>query len=351
MPSASSTDKKRIGADVLERAFVRSLLARGVSQEHADWVAKALVQTSLRGVDTHGIALFPTYLHELDGGRAAMNPVLSWHGDGKSICVLDAGGALGVVAGHVAADGAVRLARQYGLGAVAVRNSNHFGAAAVHSLRMADQGVLGLCFSNSDALVAPFGGMRPMFGTNPLSVALRGHGDELLCVDMATSQSSYTKIKQRRERGLAIEPGWAVGRDGRDASETGDVAALQPLGGHKGQCLSMIVELLCALVTGTPWDHELSHLYEPPYDAPRNVGHLLMAIDVTQLAGGVGLAGRLGAWLSAIRSQPAVGAGSVQVPGDPERAAHLERTREGIPVDADLLRTLHELTADPELRG
>jgi ureidoglycolate dehydrogenase (NAD+) len=339
----------RVDAGILERAFARALRARGVGDEHAGWVAAALVQTSLRGVDTHGISLLPTYLRELEGGRAAAVPAMTWHGDGKAICVLDAGGALGVVAGHVAADGAVRLARQHGLGAVAVRNSNHFGAAGVHALRIADQGALGMCLSNSDALVAPFGGLRPMFGTNPLSVALRGPGDELLCVDMATSQSSYTRIKQRRERGLPIEPRWAVDRDGRDASETGEVAALQPLGGHKGQCLSMIVELLCTLITGTPWDHELSHLYEPPYDAPRNVGHFLLAIDVAQLDGGAALADRLGGWLSAIRAQPAAGNGAVLVPGDPERAAHRERSRDGIPVDPDLLRTLAQLTGDPDL--
>src|SRR3954469_13723601 len=141
---------RRIGAEILERAFVRTLRARRLSPDHADWVAQALVRTSLRGVDTHGISLFPTYLRELDGGRAAATPVMRWTGEGKAICVLDAGGALGRVAGHVAADAAVRLARQHGIGAVAVRNSNHFGAAGVCSLRIAEQGALGLCFSNSD---------------------------------------------------------------------------------------------------------------------------------------------------------------------------------------------------------
>jgi LDH2 family malate/lactate/ureidoglycolate dehydrogenase len=112
-------DTRTVAAEILERAFVRTLVARGVSDEHAGWVAAALVQTSLRGVDTHGISLFPTYVRELDGGRAAAAPVMTWRGEGKALCVLDAGGALGVVAGHVAADGAVRIARQHGLGAVA----------------------------------------------------------------------------------------------------------------------------------------------------------------------------------------------------------------------------------------
>lgn len=340
---------RRIRPEILERALARTLLERGLSPGHAAWVAQALVQTSLRGVDTHGISLFPIYVRELDGGRAAAAPAMTWHGEDRAICVLDAGGALGVIAGHVAADRAVALAEQHGIGAVAVRNSNHFGAAGTFALRIADRGMLGLCLSNSDALVAPHGGLRPMFGTNPLAAALRGHDGELLCVDMATSQSSYTRIKQRRAQGLPIEPRCAVGPDGRDASEGGEVAALQPLGGHKGQCLSMIVELLCTLVTGAPWDHELSHLYEPPYDAPRNVGHLLLAIDLAQLPGAAGLADRLGGWLAAIRSQPAVAGGAVLVPGDLERAAQRERSRDGIPVDAELSQALHQLTGDPAL--
>ena len=182
---------------------------RGLPAEHAAYVVDGLLEASLRGIDTHGVRLFPTYLAELDGGRSRARPELRWSGE-RAARTLDAGGALGLVAGRVAADEAVRLARELGVGAVSVRDSNHFGAASVYTLAMARQGVLGLAFTNSDALVAPHGGRRPVFGTNPISLAARGDGDDLFCADFATSQVSYSKVKHHRAHGLPLEPGWVV---------------------------------------------------------------------------------------------------------------------------------------------
>jgi len=168
------------------------------------------------------------------------------------------------------------------VGAVSVANSNHFGAASVYTLEMARQGPWGSPSTNSDALVAPAGGRHPLFGTNPLSLAVAGADGELFCVDMATSQVAYSKVKSHRERGLPLEPGWALTPEGRDAAiaDATEIGALQPLGGYKGQCLGMIVEILCTLLAGMPFDHELTHLYAPPYDAPRQVAHLFLAFDL-----------------------------------------------------------------------
>ena len=162
---------RRLPPERLRRTIRQALLRRGLSAEHAGCVADGLVGTSLRGIDTHGIRLLPTYLAELDGGRARADPELLWQGE-KAVRRLDAGGALGMVAGTVACREAVRLAGEHGVGAVSVANSNHFGAASVYTLDMARQGALGLAFTNGDALVAPFGGRHPLFGTNPLSLAV-----------------------------------------------------------------------------------------------------------------------------------------------------------------------------------
>src|SRR6185503_9273976 len=107
-----------------------ALAGRGVSPEHAAWVVDGLLFASLRGIDTHGVRLFPTYLAELDGGRARARPELRFSGQGRALRLLDAGAALGIVAGRFAAAEAVRLARDFGLGGVVVKNSNHFGAAS-----------------------------------------------------------------------------------------------------------------------------------------------------------------------------------------------------------------------------
>jgi LDH2 family malate/lactate/ureidoglycolate dehydrogenase len=303
---------------------MRSALARrGLSDEHAGWVAGGLLEASLRGVDTHGVRLFPTYLNELDGGRSRARPEMRWLGEARAARVLDAGHALGLVAGRTACAEAVRLAKESGVGAVAVRNSNHFGAASVYTLEMARHGALGMSFTNSDALVAPFHGLTPLFGTNPISLAVEAEGGDLFCADFATSQVSYSKVKHYRAQGLPVDPAWTVGD------------ALLPLGagsGHKGHCLGMMVEILCALLAGMPLDHELSHLYAPPYDEPRRVAHLFLAFDLGAFREPGEFRADLGRLMGIVREQPAAGDEAVKVPGDPEAEAMAERFREGIPL-------------------
>jgi ureidoglycolate dehydrogenase (NAD+) len=314
-----------VPAETLARLMTEALSRRGLSAEHAAYVVDGLLETSLRGVDTHGVRLFPTYLAELDGGRSQANPELRWSGE-RAARVLDAGNALGLVAGRVAADEAVRIAREHGVGAVSVRDSNHFGAAAVYTLAMARQGVIGLAFTNSDALVAPRGGTRPVFGTNPISMAAQGIGDDLFCADFATSQVSYSKVKHHRAHGLPLEPGWVV---------EGEETVLQPLGGHKGQCLGMMVEILCALLAGMPLDAELSHLYTPPFDEPRRVAHLFIALDVAAFRAPGAFREGLSRLLAEVRAEPAVAGARVVTPGDLEAETAARRRRLGVPLEED----------------
>lgn len=316
---------RAVPAETLARLMTEALGRRGLSAEHTAYVVDGLLEASLRGVDTHGVRLFPTYLAELDGGRSQARPELRWSGE-RAARVLDAGNALGLVAGRVAADEAARLAREHGVGAVSVRDSNHFGAAAVYTLAMARQGVIGLAFTNSDALVAPHGGTRPVFGTNPISMAALGAGGDLFCADFATSQVSYSKVKHHRAHGLPLEPGWVV---------EGEEAVLQPLGGHKGQCLGMMVEILCALLAGMPLDAELSHLYTPPFDEPRRVAHLFIAFDVAAFRAPGAFREDLSRFLGQVRAEPAVDGARVVTPGDLEAETAAGRRRQGIPLEEE----------------
>lgn len=338
---------KRVRAEDLARVLRAALDRRGLPAQHAEWVVNGLVETSLRGVDTHGVRLFRTYLAELDGGRARARPEMRWLGSARAARLLDAGGALGLVAGRTACAEAVRLAREHGVGAVAVRDSNHFGAAAVYTLEMARQGTLGMAFTNSDALVAPFGGLRPFFGTNPISLAAAGEGEDVFCADFATSQVSYSKVKRAREDGRPLAPGWALTPAGEEAAgAAAEVGALQPLGGHKGECLGMMVEILCALLAGTPFDHELTHLYGEPYDEPRRVAHFFLALDVGAFREPAAFRGDLSRLTSLVRGQearPGEGVERVLVPGDPEAESAAERRSAGIPLDEEEWAWLQDL--------
>lgn len=329
-----------VPAEALDRLMRRALASRGVSPEHAGFVARALLDASRRGIDTHGVRLFPTYLRELDGGRSHARPRLAWSATSPTVLRLDAGAALGPVAAKIASREAVALAQHEGVGVVSVANSNHCGAVSSYTVEMARGGVVAFGFSNSDALVAPFGGTRPLIGTNPMSFAAAGADGEILCLDMATSQVAYSRVEEHRRAGRPLEPGWALDGEGRDAAELppgAEVVALQPLGGYKGQGLGMMVEVLCALLADMPLDHELAHLYAPPYDEPRRVAHLFLALHVARFTDPERFAARLAALLGLVRAQEGVGGGVVRVPGDPEREAETARRQSGIPLtEADL---------------
>ena len=189
---------KYLNPDKARRICEQAVLRRGVSQEQAQWFAHALVDTSLMGIDTHGLRLLPLYLRELDEGRSNPAPLFKVLRQRGGTATLDADSALGTVAGMHAARLAAELAVQHGIGAVAVGNSNHFGAASVYGLEIAARGMMCLITTSAAARMAPFNGKKPMFGTNPICFAAPAGKDRTFLFDMATSQISYSQIKHLR---------------------------------------------------------------------------------------------------------------------------------------------------------
>lgn len=314
----------------------RALAARGVPR--ADDVADVLLEASLLGVHTHGLRLMKSYVDELDRGVALAAAVPTEVRDTGPVVLLDAGDALGVVAGLHGAETAVERARRFGVGVVGVRRSNHFGAAGCYTRRIAAAGLLGLATTSAASRVAPFGGAEPVLGTNPISVA---YGDEFV-LDMATSQVCFGEIKERGRLGQPLEPNWAVDTTGRSVSDPGEAVALSPLGGYKGQGLAMMVTVLTAVLVGGPLDFELDHVGESPDGSGRGIAHLLIALDPEALGGRSAADDAVARLLGRVRStKPADPATPVLVPGDPQRAHERRQRAHGIEVDS-ATRTLFE---------
>lgn len=337
-PSAVWVPEALIG--LVDRALVR----RGLSADDSSFVAHTLVESSLRGIDTHGLRLLPTYLMELAGGRARARPEIRWKSAATAVRVLDADGALGVVAGRHAADMVIQLARSAGVGVVSVRNSNHFGAASAYTLAIARAGLVGLVCSNSDALVAPFGGAYAALGTNPLSAAVAGTNGELFCADLATSQTAFSRVMAYRQQGLQVPSEWVVTSAFADGAGTsGAPEVLKPLGGYKGQCLGMIVEILSSMLSGSTAGHELSHFYDQPFTEPRGVSHFFLALDPAAFDGVTDHRMWVSAYMRYIRAQTPLAGMSVCCPGDPEADATTIRRRTGIPLTEPELSCIHRL--------
>lgn len=344
MSSATHTAAPTLIGEQQARILARAALtAAGLPDRDARQVADALVDTSLRGIDTHGLRLLPQYLDELATGVAGPADRITVVQDRGAGLLIDAGGALGVLAGLAAARHAAERARRFGVAAVGVRNSNHFGAASVYTRGLARHGLVGIAVTSAASRVAPFGGVEGLFGTNPISVAAGG-GDEEFALDMATSQVCFGEIKQRRADGRPLDRGWTTDAAGRPTEDPDEAYALSPLGGYKGQGLAMAVTLLGAVLTGAPPDWRLAQVGEGPPGRSRQVGHLLLALDPGCFAGAEPFAAELGDLLGTVRSAtPAAGDRPVLAPGDPQRARERERRASGIPLDAQTAHVLTEL--------
>jgi ureidoglycolate dehydrogenase (NAD+) len=335
----------RLDAKLLEPILARHLSAAGVELESVGHVVASLLQTSLRGVDSHGIQLFPHYVRASRAGRINIAPRVVVENTGASTAILDADHAFGHRAGANAIDLAIQLAQKTGAGVVSVRHSTHFGAAAYFALRAASQGLLGFAFTNADSLVKAFNGRTAVFGTNPICFTAPLEHEEPLCLDMATSVVSWNKIRGRLGSGEELPLGWAFDAAGESTKDPALAKSLNPTGGYKGFGLGMMVEVLCSLLAGGPMATEILPMYTAPIDARRSISHFLMAIDVSRFVDVGSFRNRLQALVSQIRAMPAT-ADSVMVPGDPEKQSFAERSSTGIPVTPTVFDSLCEIGGD-----
>jgi len=294
-------------------------------------VTDALVQTSLRGVDSHGVRLVPHYIRAIKIGRINPRPKISFTKTAGATGVVDANNGHGIYAGLFAMRKAISLAKKHGVGAVTVTHSTHFGAAGIYALEAAHNNMIGLSFTHSDALVVPYGGTNPVLGTNPIAFAVPCAGEKPVCLDMATSQISWNKLLMHRAFHEPLPYGVAVDANGIETQDSMVANALLPLGGYKGYGLAFMVEVFSSLLTGMPFGSGISHMF-PLDKKKRNLGHFMIAINIASFQSVTTFRRRLKQEIEKIRRQkPVLGIDQVLVAGDPEKKMYAKRIKEGIP--------------------
>ena len=320
----------------------------GLDRFSCDAVTTGLCETSLRGVDSHGIRLLPHYAASALSGRKNPTPDMKLSQTFPAFGRLDADNAFGHAAGMKAIDHAMEMAAEFGLGGVAVANSSHPGAMASFALKAARQGYMAFAFTHADALVLPAGGTRSFFGTNPVCMAAPREEDEPYCLDMATSVISWNRLKIHRDSGEPLAGGIAADDQGRPTTNADQAVGLSPVGspiaGYKGYGLGSMVEILCGVLTGMAFGRDIPAMYTTPMDEPRHLGqfYLVMRVDV---AGSAELfRSQLQAMTDTVRDEPSQTGESVMLPGDPEIRTAAERRREGIPLDEATVIAFQELS-------
>jgi (2R)-3-sulfolactate dehydrogenase (NADP+) len=293
-----------------EDLVIRTLLRCRTSAANAKSVARALVGAEADGLKGHGLSRLPSYAAQAKAGKVDgfAEPVATR--PKPAVLAVDAAHGFAYPALDRAVEGLPPIARMEGIAAAPVRRSHHCGAAGHPVERLAEQGFVALLFANTPAAIAPWGGSKGLFGTNPIAFACPLPDEPPIVVDLSLSKVARGNIlaaKQRRER---IPEGWALDEAGEPTTDP--EAALRgtmlPAGDAKGTALALMVEFLAAGLTGASYAAEASSFLDDK-GGPPGTGQLLLALDPEAFGGADALA-RFGALARAIEAQP-----SARLPG------------------------------------
>ena len=344
-----------ISADKIRRQLDSILRAWGMSPEHAATTAEVMVETDLRGVDSHGISMMPTYDKEFRAGRLNMKPKFKTLRDAPSMALIDADAGLGHAVSVAGMNLAVDKCLQAGVAVVSVFNSHHFGAAGYYSKIAADRGVIGMVTSATRGVtMVPTFAAEPIMGTNPFAFAAPARRNPPFQLDMATTTVAAGKVKVHKLNHKPLPEGWVVDAKGNSVTDSAEgfnyvferpEGGITPLGGtraagsHKGYGLAVMVHILGGTLSGASFSPIRNRTLKP--SDPFNVGHFFMAIDPNAFREPGMFEQDLDQVIDVLhnakRADPAQ---PVLVAGDPEMATREQRLREGVPVPDDLIQQL-----------
>jgi ureidoglycolate dehydrogenase (NAD+) len=326
--------------------FGQSILERvGVPADDARKVAEILVESNLRGVDTHGIYLVNLYSKRIEKGLVNPKPNMKFEKVRAATGVLDADTALGQLATLRAMEQAMELARECGTGTVLVKRSTHFGAGAYYTNYAAERGMIGILMSQSETDVVLFGGKKPYLGTNPYSVAIPAGKRPSFLMDMATSEVAFGKVRAAAEAGQTIPSNWAVDENGNPVTDAKLAKAVTPMSGAKGYAIGLMIELFSSALTGMAYGPGIVRKFDD-WEHPQQLGYFVQAIDPSAYCDLEVFGGRVDRVMEEISSQPPAEGnpfGRVLIPGEPESERKEKRLKEGCPVAPVIAVQLKEL--------
>lgn len=323
--------------DAAHRLATDTLVRCGTAPAQAESVARALVAAEADGLRTHGLMRLLAYGEQVRAGKVVGDAVVSSTRPKPGLLAIDAAHGFAYPALDTAIALLPEIAREQGIAAAAIRRSHHCGAAGRPVEALAERGLVAILFANAPASMAPWGGTRPVFGTNPIAFACPLPGAEPIIVDLSLSKVARGNIITAKQRGEAIPEGWALDAEGNPTTDP--VAALAgtmvPLGDAKGTALALMVELLAAGLTGARFASEASSFLDAEGEPP-STGQLILAIDATAFAGNA--LERFAVMARSVAEQD-----GARLPGTRRFAARARAAEEGITLSETLLAEIERL--------
>jgi len=321
MASIQGLIGKRVAPEDLRRFCTEAMVRCGLSRPDAELSADVLVTTDTWGTHSHGTRQLRQLMQNVKDGRLRARAQPALLREGPAWALFDAAGAMPMVAACRAMEAAMAKAAAAGLGYAGVAHSSHFGAAGYYATLALRRDMLGIAATNVDPCMAVTGARSPVIGTNPIAFAVPAGEERPVFLDVATSIVAVTKVMIAKAQGKPVPQGWLLDQEGRPTTDAGgypERSVLQPMAGHKGYGLALLVEVLAGALTGAALLSGVKSWVTAGV-GPADQGHAFIAVDVGAILPLAEFKARMDAMIREIKAAPrAAGVERIYLPGEME---------------------------------
>ena len=280
------TMMKRFYINHLREGLLLILKKHKVSQQQAEILVDLMLAADMRGIHTHGVNVFPTYIAKIHAGGFNLSDDCKMIQRTNSFAVVDANNLLGMVSAKYCMDIAINESQNSGIYTVFCRNANTFGAAFNYVNMAIDKEIIGICFSNSPSAMPAWGGNKKALGTNPFAIGIPTQNEAPIIIDMATSIVAKSKINEIRKQGGTLPKGWALDENGQPTTdpEKAIKGMILPMAEHKGYAIAMAIDIIAGVLSGAGYLNNINRFYSTDNKC-MNVGHCFIAINPSMIFG------------------------------------------------------------------
>lgn len=325
----------RIPFHELKQTLTQILQTEGFTPERAETCAKLFAQTSLDGVYSHGLNRLPRFMQYIRKGYINIHAEPTLVHKFGSLESWDGNAGPGNLNALASVNQAIKLASENGIGAVALRNTNHWMRGGTYGWEAANAGYIGICFTNTLPNMPPWGGVKPTLGNNPLVIAVPGVNGKHIVLDMAMSQYSFGKLENyaKEAKVLPVPGGFTnAGILSENAKEVLDSGRVLPVGFWKGSGLSMMLDVVAGLLSSGRTTSDIAGL---PDEIGISQVFICLALNkITNTDFAENLVNQVIAYTKT--SAPIAAGSQINYPGENTWRLREENTRLGIPIDAEI---------------
>ena len=275
-----------VSLDEIFNLAKKTLLANGCDDETASILADLIMKAERDGSLSHGLFRLPAYVSGLKSGKI--------NGKGKpeikkispSVIKVLGNNCLAPVVLNKGIPELIKAAKENGIAVLAINNSHHMAAMWPETEMIAEQGLVAFACTSYKPMVAPAGGKKSLFGTNPISFAWPRKGKTPVVYDMATASMAMGEVQVAKREGHKVPLGTGLSKDGKETTDPGEIAdggVLLPFGGYKGSAIAMMVELLAGSLVGDNFSYETA-AKDNNDGGPPSGGEFILAISPDKLS-------------------------------------------------------------------